>query len=72
MPTRLLPISPTTPPDKLPRLLLVGETAAWLRCSTKHVRKLVREGALEVAPMGPHCHRIRRSSVIRFAEGGER
>lgn len=35
--------------SNLPRLFTVPETANFLRCSTKHVRKLIAEGILEAS-----------------------
>jgi len=49
-------------------LLTYSEAAAELRCSERHVYRLVDGGELEAEHVGNHRNRIRRSAVDRFLE----
>jgi len=49
-----------------PDLLTVNETAAALRCSTGHVKKLVAAGTLPSVTVGGRLRRIRREDLDTY------
>ena len=49
-------------------LLHTHHVAEMLACSDRHVRNLIKSGALEAVRVSKRCYRVRRESVILFLE----
>jgi excisionase family DNA binding protein len=54
------------------RMLTTAETAKLLRCSERHVFKLLATGQLKKVKHGRRYTRVRETELLRFLERNER
>jgi len=58
---------PETPPE--PALHTVEDLAAWLRVSTKTIRRRIKDGTIRTVPIGGRLLRISSDELLRLVTG---